>query len=145
MKKCWSAILSVTFVIVLSYALSGCTSARIAIGDRPPGSEGYHKTKGGPPPWAPAHGYRAKHQYRYYPEQSVYYDDRRGVYFYYRNGQWEVSANLPVGIEIEFGNYITLEMDTDKPYIYHNDVEAKYPPGKVKNKAKKREKKPKKW
>jgi hypothetical protein len=31
-----------------------------------------NKAKGGPPPHAPAHGYRAKHTYRYYPCERVY-------------------------------------------------------------------------
>ena len=39
-------------------------------------------TKGGPPPHAPAHGYRAKHTYRYYPDASVYFDISRKIYFY---------------------------------------------------------------
>jgi hypothetical protein len=37
-----------------------------------------HK-KQGPPAHAPAHGYRAKHQYRYYPSRSVYYDTGRSA------------------------------------------------------------------
>ena len=39
--------------------------------------------RGGPPAHAKAHGYRAKHQYRYYPiVQKVYHDSERGLYFY---------------------------------------------------------------
>jgi len=38
--------------------------------------------KGGPPPHAPAYGYRAKYQYRYYPSAGVYYDTYRQLYFY---------------------------------------------------------------
>ena len=37
-----------------------------------------HK-KNGPPAHAPAHGYRAKHQYRYFPSCKVYHDIDRGL------------------------------------------------------------------
>ena len=130
-------------LFLLSYVLAGCSGAHVAVGDSYARAEGYEK--GGPPPWAPAHGYRAKYKYRYYPDHRVYYEGSRGVYFYYSNGQWRVSANLPIGIDIRFSDYVTLEMDTDKPYTYHSDVEARYPAGKAKGKAKGKEKKPKKW
>lgn len=31
-------------------------------------------SKKGPPPWAPAHGNRAKYKYLYFPECPAYYD-----------------------------------------------------------------------
>ena len=133
----------IAMIALLSCGLLGCSGAYVAAGDSSSHEEGYKK--GGPPPWAPAHGYRAKHKYRYYPDHRVYYEGSRGVYFYYGDGQWRVSANLPIGIDIRFSDYVTLEMDTDKPYTYHSDVEARYPPGKAKGKAKGKEKKPKKW
>ena len=49
----------------------------------------------GPPPWAPAHGYRAKTRHIYFPEQNMYYDLQKGVYIYYDNGNWQVNVNLP--------------------------------------------------
>ena len=33
--------------------------------------------KGGPPPRAPAHGYRAKYTYHYYPSSCIYFDASR--------------------------------------------------------------------
>ena len=36
----------------------------------------------GPPSHAPAHGYRAKHQYHYYPANEIYFDSGRGIYFF---------------------------------------------------------------
>ena len=88
--------------------------------------------KNGPPPWAPAHGHRAKYRYRYYPNSQVYFNENRGNYIYYRNGNWEVSVSLPDRIRIEVNDYVTLEMDTDQPYRYHDDVNRKYPPGQMK-------------
>ena len=52
-----------------------------------------HKKKGGPPAHAPAHGYRAKHMYMYYPSRNVYKDTERGLYFYLKGDTWEVGAS----------------------------------------------------
>ena len=102
-----------------------------------------HKKKG-PPAHAPAHGYRAKHQYRYYPSHSIYYDTGRKLYFYIKGDKWAVGASLPNRIRIEVGNSVNIELDTDKPYIYHSEHAKKYPPGQ-KKKKKKKNKKNKKW
>lgn len=91
---------------------------------------------GGPPPWAPAHGYRAKYQYRYYPDAAVYLDVGRGLYFYVENGRWTAGATLPRNVSIDAGRYVILEMDVDKPYIHHKEVQKKYPPGQQKKSAK---------
>jgi hypothetical protein len=96
--------------------------------------------KGGPPSHAPAHGYRAKRHYRYYPSHSVYYDTGRGLYFYLKGDSWEVGASLPGKLKVSLGDYVSLELDTDKPYIHHSEHVKKYPPGQLKKK-----KKPKKW
>ena len=82
--------------------------------------------QGGPPPWAPAHGYRAKHRYSYYPHSQVYHDDSRGLYFYYRNGEWGFGVDLPDGIVIS-GDAVSLEMDVDRPYTWHDQVRDYYP------------------
>ncbi len=71
---------------------------------------------------------------------AVYYYPVSGMYFYYSGGNWRVSASLPAYISIS-GGYVQLEMDVDRPYIYHNDVKGHYPKGykskeKVKGKAK---------
>lgn len=89
--------------------------------------------KGGPPPWAPAHGYRAKYKYRYYPSSSVYYDSVRNAYFFQDKGSWRASTDLPNWVKIDKGDYIMLEMNTDRPYEFHTEVQEKYPPGKQKN------------
>lgn len=86
----------------------------------------HYKKKGGPPPWAPAHGRRAKHFYRYYPAHQVYYDPGRGVWFWLRGGNWAFGAALPAGIQVG-GSYVTLGMDVTQPYQYHQDVMRYYP------------------
>ncbi|MBW2411373.1 MAG: hypothetical protein JRF72_16370 [Deltaproteobacteria bacterium] len=98
-----------------------------------------HKKKG-PPAHAPAHGYRAKHQYRYYPAHKVYYDTGRRLYFYLKGDNWEVGASLPSHIRIGLGKSVSIELHTDKPYLHHAEHVKKYPPGQLKKKNKKKNK-----
>ncbi len=124
-------------VVMLSFSMlmitAGCQSARVSVGyDKPP-----PPPPPGPPPWAPAHGRRAKYVYHYYPDVAVYYYPVSGVYFYYSGGRWHVSARLPATIRIETRTYVVLEMDVDKPYVYHGKVREWYPPGyKMRQKGK---------
>ena len=96
------------------------------------------KKNGGPPAHAPAHGYRAKHQYRYYPTQMVYHDTDRGLYFYLKGDNWEVGASLPSRLKAGLGESVTIELDTDKPYVHNSDHIKKYPPKRPKGKKHKK-------
>ena len=127
--------LSCLFLILLFFI--GCQGTRITIGnDRHPDHPVYYE-KAAPPPWAPAHGYRAKHRYHYYPSSHVYHEREQGVWFYYRDGEWRVSVSLPSSIRIDMNDYIVLEMDEDRPYHYDHEVVKRYPPGQLKKKNKK--------
>ena len=124
------------FIVILATCtmLAACAPPRVVVQNPTPapGSGRYEEPGGGPPPWAPAHGYRAKqHMYRYYPSSEVYFDTTRNVYFYPQNGAWQVSTTLPGSINLGAGSYVDLEMATDKPYTYHNDVRSHYPPGQT--------------
>ncbi|MEJ2102740.1 MAG: hypothetical protein P8X68_22630 [Desulfobacterales bacterium] len=88
--------------------------------------------KNGPPAHAPAHGYRAKYQYRYYPACSVYFDVGRKLYFYLEGDQWRISAELPNRLRVGLGDYVFLEMDSDRPYLDNKNHQQKYPPGQIK-------------
>ena len=103
-------------------------------------SKSKHK-KGGPPAHAPAHGYRAKHQYRYYPSNNVYEDTEKGIYFYLKGDRWEVGASLPLPLKEGMGESVSLELETDKPYVHHAEHVKKYPPKKTKSKKNKKGKK----
>ncbi|MEA3371699.1 MAG: hypothetical protein U9Q40_10200, partial [Campylobacterota bacterium] len=88
------------FLLFLSLPLSGCLlsaqggSGRVVYSDSTPPA--HPQIKHGPPPHAKAHGLRAKHHYRYYPDTSVYYDTGRSVYFYLdSNGAWRMAVSLP--------------------------------------------------
>lgn len=135
------------FFFVSAAVFAGCAPKKVVAVYEKDGNSEYskvghkhkHKRKG-PPAHAPAHGYRAKHQYRYYPSRSVYYDTGRRLYFYIKGDKWEVGASLPNRIRIELGNSVNIELDTDKPYIYHSEHVKKYPPGQMKKKKKKKNK-----
>ena len=90
----------------------------------------------GPPPHAPAHGYRAKYRYNYYPDVNVYLDIDRRLYFYLEGDEWIVSVSLPDRIRFRLGDHVTLEMNTDKPYAKQKEHKVKYPPGQLKKKKK---------
>ena len=88
-------------------------------------------SKGGPPPWAPAHGYRSKYTYVYYPSHQVYFDSHRNLYFYLSNNHWRKTSRSPM--RNPPGTSITIIMNTDRPYHHHADVKRRYPPGVAKN------------
>jgi len=130
--------------------VAGCAPKKVVVAHKKDGNHEYsevehkheYEKKGGPPPHAPAHGYRAKHQYhyRYYPSRSVYYDTGRGLYFYLKGDDWEVAASLPSSLKVGLGDYVFMELETDKPYIYHTEHVKNYPPGQLKKKNKKKHK-----
>lgn len=90
--------------------------------------------KGGPPAHAKAHGYRAKHTYRYYPGISAYFDIGRKLYFYLEGDLWRMAVSLPTHLRVHLREYVTIEMDSDKPYTGHEEHRQKYPPGQLKKK-----------
>jgi hypothetical protein len=92
------------------------------------------KNDNGPPPHAPAHGYRAKHQYRYYPCCSTYYDADRGMWFYIKTGDWAIGASIPTGLKAQLGHYVNISMDTDRPYEFNDEHRKDYPAEKYKKK-----------
>ena len=140
--------LAACFFIISTILTFGCAGTKIKAKYEKKGDSGYSKAehkhkhkKGGPPARAPAHGYRAKHKYRYYPDCSVYHDAKRGLYFYIKGGKWEVGASLPNNLQIRLGESVSLELDTDRPYTYHADHVKQYPPGKMKKNKNKKNKK----
>ena len=66
-----------------------------------------------------AQGNRVKHEYHYYPSSKVYHDADRGLYFYLQGSDLEVGTTLPQTLKDGLGTPVILEMETDKPYIFH--------------------------
>ncbi len=90
---------------------------------------------GQPPPWAPAHGYRAKVRYIYFPDYNFYFDLQRGVYIYMSGDIWQIGIALPVmytRIDLGGAAKVQLELNTDSPQQYNADHIIKY---KVQNKG----------
>ena len=94
-----------------------------------PDSIGQGKGKGGPPPWAPAHGYRANTRHVYFPEHNFYFDVQKNVYIYLNGGNWQVGVRLPLifaGIDLKGATKVELELNTDTPQKYNADHIARY-------------------
>lgn len=76
----------------------------------------------GPPPWAPAHGYRNNTRHIYFPQYNMYYDMNRSSYLYLNGGNWEVSATLPnifVGVNLGRAAQVQLNYVGYDPYRYN--------------------------
>jgi hypothetical protein len=130
-EKLLTSLCCVFLIIVLSSCKT--LTAGIQVGG-PPVVVKEHR--GGPPPHAKAHGYRAKHTYRYYTCARVYFDLHRKVYFYLEGDIWRMSVSLPSEVRVQLGEYVTIEMDSDKPYTRFKEHKRKYPPGQLKKKSK---------
>lgn len=111
------------------------------------------KKSNGPPPWAPAHGYRAKTKQIYFPEHNFYFDVEKGVYIYLKGANWEVNAKLPPifgGIDLKIAKQVELNINSNEPQKFNSSHQEKYvvyndekntksnPKGKKKGKNKKR-------
>lgn len=81
-----------------------------------------------PPPWVATHWYRRTHAYYYYPGCDVYYRPDTRMWFYLDGGNWRVGARLPDSIRVDFSRSVSLSLETDRPYVYHQKVVAYYPP-----------------
>lgn len=104
------------------------TEINIRIGDvKVETGDHEHHGRKGPPPHAPAHGYRAKHHYHYYPAAECYRDADSGLWFYLSGDGWKMGASLPVDLRVRLGSSVSLELDTDRPYVHHHEHKRKYP------------------
>ncbi|UII25898.1 hypothetical protein LVD15_21755 [Fulvivirga maritima] len=84
----------------------------------------------GPPPWAPAHGYRAKTRYVYFKDYDVYYDHERGVYITLSGKGWQVEAKLPDVLEkVDLPAAVKVDIDFDglDPQKLHDEHLKLYP------------------
>lgn len=117
-------------LLMLLLSACGINRGGVHMGGEEPG------LKGSPPPHAPAHGYRAKHWYHYYPDAYVYFDVSRKLYFYLEGDRWVMSVSVPPNLQIRLADHVAIEMDSDRPYTRFDSHKSKYSPGQ----AKKREK-----
>jgi hypothetical protein len=135
MKPSLLVLLSVTGVTLLSSAQAQIDvglSAEIRIGRAqpppPPEVVIVEDTRPpGPPPWAPAHGFRKNREYYYYPGTDVYYRPADRTWFYLDGGNWRVGTNLPSSVHVDFGRSVSLSMESERPYEFHEKVRSYYP------------------
>ncbi|MCD4793871.1 MAG: hypothetical protein K8R54_11590 [Bacteroidales bacterium] len=83
----------------------------------------------GPPPWAPAHGFRSKTRHVYFPDHNFYFDIQNKVYIYISGGKWLYSAKLPaifVDVNLKGAYKIELELEIDNPHKYNSSHIVKY-------------------
>ncbi|MDE2226085.1 MAG: hypothetical protein KGJ46_12505 [Xanthomonadaceae bacterium] len=80
-----------------------------------------------PPPWAPAHGWRAKHQYVYYPSAEVYYEPASSMWFWLGGNGWQAGVSLPVALQgyVSVGG-VNISLDADRPYLQNDYVVQRY-------------------
>jgi hypothetical protein len=69
-----------------------------------------------------------KFSYQYYPKCVVYYNIQRGLYFYRDDGTWKIFSSLPRNLGQQLGDFITIETDSDKPYLDNDKHVKKFPP-----------------
>lgn len=80
-----------------------------------------------PPPWAPAHGKRAKqHPYTYYPEYGFYYAPESSMWFWLEGSDWRIGASLPLDYRPYATGGVSIELGTDKPYEENDLVIERY-------------------
>jgi hypothetical protein len=141
----WQAVgIKLLLAVLILFFAFGCASTRGGVGyewgsqEPAPQSETKIAHKHGPPDHAPAHGYRAKHSYRYYAAKEVYYDTDRRIYFYIEGEIWKSGVSLPYHIKVSLGKYQTVKLYSDTPYAYHekhkykSKKKHKVPPGQAK-------------
>lgn len=80
-----------------------------------------------PPPWAPAHGWRAKHQYVYYPSAEVYYAPASRMWFWLGGNGWQAGVSLPGALQgyVQAGG-VSISLDVDRPYLQNDYVVRRY-------------------
>lgn len=62
------------------------------------------------------------HRYDYFPEAQVYFDPARQLYFFRQANRWAAKATLPPEINVRIGPRVTVELDSERPYEFHDEV-----------------------
>lgn len=91
-----------------------------------------------PPSHAPAHGYRAKHRYTYYPQREIYYAPESRLWFWLDGGDWRFGASLPGPYQQYTTGGISIELGSERPYTEHSHVVREYGRGSKRDQRKHR-------
>lgn len=67
-------------------------------------------------------------RYDYYPDQEVYFDPARSLYFFLEANRWMARRALPPSFTLRAGAPpVVVELSTENPYELHEDVRRMYP------------------
>ncbi len=103
---------------------SGC----VVVGERSQEVAVVESERHGPPPWAPAHGWRRKNEtYYYYPSVQVYYYPSVRRYYWLEGREWRYGGRLPRHYLVDEHRRVVLELD-DEPHKHHAKIKDIYPP-----------------
>mgnify|MGYP006136805041 CR=1 FL=1 len=83
----------------------------------------------GPPPWAPAHGFRKNTTYVYFPTHNFYFDISRNVYFVWSSSRWVPYRSLPThlrSVNLRTVKRVELDIVTKHPYYYNTNHRKQY-------------------
>jgi hypothetical protein len=104
--------------------IPGC----VAVVEQPADVEVVESNRQGPPPWAPAHGWRRKHEtYYYYPATQVYYYPSVRRYYWLEGRDWRNGDRLPRYYALDQDKRVVLDLDYE-PHTYHAKIRSAYPP-----------------
>ena len=71
--------------------------------------------------------YQRSTAYYYYPGGDVYYRSSDQMWFYQQRGEWRSGRRLPETVRIDFNHSVPLTMFTNRPYMHHQQIVARYP------------------
>lgn len=109
-------------IFVFLSVFSGCV-----VLEKPPDAVIVESERRGPPPWAPAHGWRRKHEtYHYYPATQVYYYPTVRRYYWLDGREWRFGDRLPRRFIVETDKKIVLDLDYE-PHKHHSRIVSAYP------------------
>ena len=77
----------------------------------------------------PVLGFSQKYCYYYYPSSTVYYDVRRGLYFFAEQQGWLAAVRLPDYVKLNWHEAVCIESALDRPYLELQSHWMRYPPG----------------
>lgn len=127
----------IAIALAFLFVVSGCSSVGVHATAPPHQHKPEKYKKGGPPPHAPAHGYRHKHK-----GHDMDYDMKIGAYivvrvpdtYFYDNlfirlfsdGRWMVSAHLNSGWRLADANEVPPRLKHHKEYEYSKKNKHKH-------------------
>lgn len=114
---------NITLGLTVILSLSGC----VALVEQPPEVAVVESDRRGPPPWAPAHGWRRKQEtYYYYPATQVYYYPSLRRYYWIDGREWRSGDRLPRRFIADDNKRIVLDLDYE-PHTQHARIVKNYP------------------